>query len=54
MFGQAATFELTVTGAAIEGWILATGVSLAGLAPQTAVFEVAFQGVKTKCPPPLE
>jgi hypothetical protein len=48
MFGQAATFELTVTGAAIEGWILATGVSVAGLAPQIAVFEVSFQGVKTK------
>ncbi len=46
MFDQGTLFEITVLGNNISGRIQGTGVSVAGLVPQTAIFEVTFEGVK--------
>ncbi len=46
MFEQGALFKITVSGNSISGWIKGTGISVAGLAPQTAIFEATFEGIK--------
>ena len=46
MFDQGTLFEITVLGNNISGRIQGTGVSVAGLVPQTAIFEVTFEVVK--------
>lgn len=46
MFSTTTNFEITVSGNRISGNISATGSSVAGLAPQTAIFELSFNGVK--------
>lgn len=46
MFDKSATFEMIVSGNSISGWFQETGISAAGLAPQTAIYKITFDGVK--------
>jgi hypothetical protein len=46
MFDAQTRFEMRISGGNITGSIKGTGHSIAGLAPQTAIFELTFSGKK--------
>jgi hypothetical protein len=45
-FGDAMSFEFTISGGAVTGSIGGTGQSVAGMVPQTAIFQATFTGVR--------
>jgi len=46
MFDKGLLFQMMVSGNNISGWIKGTSSSIAGLVPQSAVFQANFQGSK--------